>query len=1110
MNMIKSSVYGHSHFKKLLYFLFIVGATCPLLGQNFMVEDVTLRPLNGRVSQVVFKDATGFIWFGTNGGLFRYDGFDVKSYFNTTNDSTSISANHVFSICQDEEGIIWMGTLAGGLCRFDPKTESFKAFLADSKDPNALSNNNIFGVDVDQDGNVWMVTNGGGISILPTSEKHKSKPKFEQIPSLADNRMFTLKIDRNNQFWSGITDGPIIRGTINRANLSASSIEEISCLGPEQEEELGNFYHAIEEDQDGNIWVATTRYGVKKVDAKTGQIKHLGVINPRDLRSPENYIKSLHIHPEGFVLLGTEQGLWTLKKDIDDNYKIQVIEGTEKFTVTKTYYDREDNLWVSLSEGGVKKLITNNNVQFVQSNGEQNALRGKWVKSLAETQDGQLLLGTWISGGLFQLTVSDQPAVESPTVSKVINEGFDVAQLYVDRSNNLWISTFDNGLMVLEEGTQNLRKLPVAKPGVDGLSSSFVQGVVEDPQTGNFWIGTENGLDYFEPANNRWQHFKHDPNDPTTIADNRVQSNAMVFDRQGRLWLGTWSGGISCYNPETGVFRSWKNKKDDPYSIAKNEVISLLVDRKDQLWIGTFEGGLSKVIEVDSNAYPTKFKNFKIADGLPGNKIFALVEDQQGRIWGSTNFGIFSMDANDNISSYGKEDGIPLVDFYFSGGETLQDGRIAFGGTLGMILFHPDSLSNRQLQSKVVLTSFSAPNGLALLDSSITYHEEINLYHPSQSFTIGFSALTFDDYNYRNFSYRLLGVDEDWNKLIGRNYVSYHNLPYGNFTFEVYKEGQPASLRRLKVKVVPPWWKRKEISYLALALGVVFPYLLIFLRNRSVRRQNALLEDKVEKRTAQVKELNQLLKNQNDALEEQVKVRTSELEENNQMLVRKNAEMERFTYIASHDLKEPLRNISSFAGLLERKLQSATKEVKDYLQIIKGNAQRMNTLIEDLLEYTRVKKVNAPAEEVNLEGILQEIQSLKEEGAKLGTGEIQFDSLPTIWGHRTQLFILFKNLIDNGLKYNESASPLVKLTYESSMEHHIFIFTDNGIGIEESFQEKIFEMFTRLHNQTKYQGSGLGLAICRNIVHRMDGQIELESQVGQGSTFRVKIPKLDT
>ena len=126
------------------------GANTPVYNQDLINDDVNLRTINRRIAQTIFKDDLGFIWIGSNAGLFRYDGFDVKSFFNITNDSTSISANHVHAICQDEDGIIWMGTLAGGLCRFDPKTEAFRSFQADPDDDTSLSNNNIFGLDIDQ------------------------------------------------------------------------------------------------------------------------------------------------------------------------------------------------------------------------------------------------------------------------------------------------------------------------------------------------------------------------------------------------------------------------------------------------------------------------------------------------------------------------------------------------------------------------------------------------------------------------------------------------------------------------------------------------------------------------------------------------------------------------------------------------------------------------------------------------------------------------------------------------------------------------------------------------------------------------------------------------
>lgn len=447
-----------------------------------------------------------------------------------------------------------------------------------------------------------------------------------------------------------------------------------------------------------------------------------------------------------------------------------------------------------------------------------------------------------------------------------------------------------------------------------------------------------------------------------------------------------------------------------------------------------------------------------------------------------------------------------MVDFFFCGGQALEDGRIAFGGTFGMVVFHPDSLIGNNYKGKVVLTNFSIPNSATVIDSSITYLKEITLSHPDNDFTIGFSELNFQQYNYRNFTYKLSGVDEDWNRMIGQNQVTYLNLPYGEFTFEVFSGDRTGEGRQLKVKVVPPWWKSRPFQFLVVLVGLILPFLLVLLHNRNVRIQNTRLEAKINQRTEEIEELNELLQNQNDELEQQVQARTQALEENNRSLMQKNAEMERFNYIASHDLKEPLRNISSFAGLLSRYLPNPKAEALEYLRIIQSNAKRMNTLIEDLLEYSRVSNIGHLIERVDLQAVLEEVRTLIREGEPTAGRIVSTGKLPVITGNKTQLFLLFKNLISNGLKYNSAPNPRVQLSYEKSSAWHILKFVDNGIGIEPQYQQKVFEMFTRLHDRSKYEGSGLGLAICRNIVHRHDGTIELESQAGRGSVFTVRLP----
>ncbi|MEM9917163.1 MAG: tetratricopeptide repeat protein [Bacteroidota bacterium] len=242
-------------------------------------------------------------------------------------------------------------------------------------------------------------------------------------------------------------------------------------------------------------------------------------------------------------------------------------------------------------------------------------------------------------------------------------------------------------------------------------------------------------------------------------------------------------------------------------------------------------------------------------------------------------------------------------------------------------------------------------------------------------------------------------------------------------------------------------------------------------------------------------------------LKKEVERQTKDIERSHKMLKESYEELERFAYIASHDLKEPLRNISSFTKLIERRIgHHHDNKLKEYLGFIVKNTHQMNTLIVDVLEYSKLRNKSKLNKEVDLNEMLPLVvqsihSSIREHGA-----QVVATDLPTVHANYSQLFLVFKNLIVNGIKYNNSPNPKIIIRSELLDGEHFFYVRDNGIGIYKEYHQQIFIMFKRLHTRQLYKGSGLGLAICKKAINQMNGNIWVESQENEGSTFIFTLP----
>lgn len=1060
--------------------------------------------LQGAVLSII-KDQKGVMWFGTVDGLNKFDGYTFTTYRHSPRDPSSLSDNVIWALQEDHEGTLWVGT-ENGLNVYDRDTDTFIHYAEDVQDSTSLSSSLIRSIYEDRQGTLWIGTFQGLNKLdreTMTFTRYLHDP--DSPSSLSADIVRAIHEDSNGNLWVG-TDG----GGLNLLNKQTDSFTVFMHVPNDPSSLSHNIVDVIHEDRSGQLWIGTYGGGLNLFDATTQSFVRYQHSAGDDRSLSSNMVDHILEDRRGNLWIATDGG--GLNK-LDPGQKTFSAYQNNPFDDTSLgsnvvrilYEDNHEDLWIGLFPTGIDFLNRNNTaIAHYQANPQNPAgLSENKIFGFSEEPSGNLWIGT-DGGGLnyFDRATNTFTAFKhDPNDSQSLSANA-VLTILEDHYGTLWLGTFAGGLNRFDRDLGTFQRyLPDAQYADVTLSNPHVWAIHEDGDN-NLWLGTMGGgLNRMDRDQSLFYHYRNIPQDSTSLSSDLVW---MIYeDRRENLWVGTHEG-LNLMHHDTETFTRYQHDDKDSTSLGHNWVLSMHEDQSGTLWVGTHGGGLNRFDQETET-----FKVFQLEDGLASDVIYGILEDNQGRLWLSTNNGLSRFDpSTSTFTNFEEDHWLQGRQFNIGSYFKSQSGAFFFGGTQGFNSFYPDSIKDNMVIPPVIFTDFQVfnqPVRLGDADSPIQKHiheaDKITLRHDQSVFTLSYAALSYRNASKNQYAYRLEGFDDDWNEVGTQRTATYTNLDPGTYTFRVkaanssgFWNDEGASI---DVEILPPFWRTwwfQTLSFLTL-LGLLIG--LYQVRTRRIRNRNRVLQAEITvRKRAEADRL---------ALIEKLETTNSELE-------RKNAELERFTYTVSHDLKSPLVTIRGFLGLLKKDLEhDKPEQIQRDVTRIQDATEKMHQLLEELLELSRIGRIINDPQAISLTELAEE--AVEQVRGQLAERNAQVDispDLPTVYGDRVRLLEVLQNLIDNAVKFtSDQAEPKIEVGVRNGDDEVICHVTDNGIGIEPRYHDKIFGLFERLDAHAN--GTGIGLALVKRIIEVHGGRIWVESEGhGKGASFCFTLPQKES
>ncbi len=1062
-------------------------------------KHITTRDgLSQNTVSCIFQDSRGFMWFGTQDGLGKYDGHSFTNYHHQTDDTTSILGTSIFSIIEDTHGNLWIGT-ERGLNMFDRSRNIFVRYEHDPNDSSSLSGNEVRAVFEDSRGDMWVGSTGGDLNRFDRENRKFIRYQHDKNDSerLSED-VFSIYEDSRNNLWIGTSNGDFslfdrdakVFIPVHYRNKKLSNHEIWNITG----------------DSEGNIWISTYRSGlyVMHYSGKGDpEIKHyVNDVNDEGSISSNN-IFTVFEDSQGRIWIGTENEGLNLYDRVNGKFiRFRSDPFDERSlnnnSIWSIYEDLTGNIWIGTYAGGINLFTrySDNFGHYKHIPGKENSLSHNSVTSFCEDSRGNIWIGT--DGGGIDLFDRVTGTFVNYNM-KNSNLGSDaVLSIFEDSRGNLWVGTWGGGLNLFDRRSRTFRAYTAEN---SNLCSNQIFSILED-QRGVLWTGSfYGGLSSFDQKSSSFMNYT--PAN-SLISDNQIRM--ILEDSYGILWV-CGASGLNAFDPEAETFTLYAHDEHNKNSLSQGFVYSILEAADSTLWVGT-SGGLNKF-----DRHLKTFTGYHIQDGLPSEVIKGIQEDDQGMIWLSTNAGLSMLNPETGIfKNYDHSDGLQDDEFYQCSSYKSSNGEIYFGGVNGFNVFHPLEIQSNPFIPPVVITDFQIFNKpVSIGDQSplktvISEAEQITLSYKQMVFSFDFTALNYISSDKNQYAYKLEGFDPEWN-FIGTNHsASYTNLDPGEYTFMVKASNNDNVWNEegtsVKIIITPPFWKTLGFKIIAILFAVMLILLVFYIRFRQIIIRNKNLNKLVTERTKEINEKNTILQEQ-----------TEELKSQRDELNNTNTVKDKLFSIISHDLRSPFNTLKGFIELIKLKYDGySDHEIKEMIGIISDSADNVYNLLDNLLNWSRSQrgKLKLHPQMTDLVALINNKIELLNFQALHKNILIEFDSKSEIILLEVDpdlMNVVIQNLLTNAIKFTPSGGK-IEVNCEIDNNHLIAFVRDNGIGISNEDAEKLFN--PNVHFSTSgtenEKGIGLGMLICKDFIDIHHGKIWVESELGKGSTFFIKLP----